>query len=448
MGAGLRRPAGRQAVLAGLVDVLGHRRGQALGIGHGEGGPARKGKVASGNRDARIRGVRAHRLPVWCCDDNKGNVHLRMPSMPLPPTPPLFTRRLPPVPHGHADMLALQLGEPPLGGNRVTLLTGQAATQRVIGEAIDAAHDHVNADAALLAGEDGDPGPLLARLATRCRAGVHVNLLHDTLDPAARALLLDAGVHLCTRQPVRRRLLVADGRLGLVSEADDAAQSLLLKVEGPAVQRLQRLFIGHWQRHAGAAMEPARFFPPLSVAGTQRVAIATDESGRLHGAMSALLGAVTAARARITLSSGGRAPTRRLLAALAMASARGVAVDLLLPGAADARRARAAARTHYSRLIGAGVRLWERSDHAPSSEACVIDGLWASLGATSAEPGRMRAAGRADIVVLDDDFAARLEPLLRLQLSVAAPVDPERWTQRRWWQRWHQALTDRLDLIS
>lgn len=369
-----------------------------------------------------------------------------MPSMPLPPPPPLFTRRLSPLPRGHADMLALQLGESPLGGNRVTLLAGRDATQHAIGEAIDSAHDHVNADTALL-GEQ--PLPLLARLARRCRAGVHVNLLYDSLDATARAMLLDAGVHLCERQPVSRRLLVADGRLGLVGEAAPGAdaEDLLLRVEGPAVQRLQRLFIGHWQRRAGAAMEPARFFPPLAVAGTQRVAVASDDAtGRRDGAFGALLGAVAAARSRITLVTGGRTPARRLVTALAQAARRGVTVDLLLPGRADARRALGGARRHYQRLLQSGARLWERGAMTQVTEACVIDGLWASIGTAAAEPGQRRTAGRADLVVLDDEFAARLEPLLRLQIGAALPVDAGRWARRHWWQRWRQALAERLHL--
>lgn len=344
-------------------------------------------------------------------------------------------------------MLALQLGEPPLGGNRVQLLAGREAVRRAIGEAIDGATDHLNLELALFG---DDPMPMLTRLARRSRSGVHVNLLHDGLEASVRSMLHDAGVHLGQRQSqAGRRLLVADGRLGLLGETGPPAgeDELVLSVEGPAVQRLQRLFIGHWQRHAGAAMEPARFFPPLAVAGTQRVAVATD--GRRDGALSALLGALGAARTRITLSTGGRPPARRLALALAQAAERGVTVDLLLPGRADARRAQAGARRHYQRLLGAGARLWERSSLTPALEACVIDGLWASVGTEGGEPGRLHAApaaGRADVVVLDDDFAARLEPLLRLQLALAQPVDAGRWARRPWWQRWRRALADCLHL--
>lgn len=370
--------------------------------------------------------------------------------MPLPPSPPVFTRRLPPAPIGHADMLALQLGEPPLGGNRVMLLTGDAGTRLAVSEAIEGALDHLNLDAALL---PADAPLLLERLAARCRAGVHVNLLHDPLDlqlrpgSPVRGLLLDAGVHLCERQPVRRRLLVADGRRALVGDASPAAGDLLLQIEGPAVQRLQRLFLAHWQTHAGATLQPARFFPPLAVAGTQRVAVATDDaSGRRDGASSALLGAVATARSRITLATGGRVPARRLVAALAGAAARGVAVDLLLPGADDAPRQRLGVRSHYAGLLQAGVRVWERGSATAGTETCVIDGLWASIGAGPVAPGAgARRAGRADVVVLDTDFAARLEPPVRLQLALAQPVDAERWARRGWWERWREAVGARLD---
>lgn len=335
-----------------------------------------------------------------------------------------------------AQALVRPLPEPPMGGNRVALLEGTGAA--AMAQAVESAVDHVNLDAALL---EPDPEPLVHRLAARARAGVCVNLLVDArsgLLPGsdAHAQLRDAGVNLAERGPVARRLMVVDGTTAFVGDALPAQLALLLRIDGPAVQRLQRLFVGHWQRRAQATMRPARLFPPPVVAGAQVVAVADRE-----GAATTLAGALDAARERVVCGTGGLVPSRRLVQAMAIAAQRGVQVDLLAPGATDAPRLRQAARARYGPLLAAGVRVHERAGPAPHAEACVIDGLWASLGAAPRDLADFRDAGRADLAVIDENFATRMESLLRLQLALAVPVRRADWRPQPWWQRWPRILT-------
>lgn len=334
-----------------------------------------------------------------------------------------------------AHVLVRPLPEPPLGGNRVSLLEGSAAA--AMAQAVEAARDHVNLDAALL---EPEADVLVSRLAARARDGVCVNLLYDPRGRIApggpgHAALRDAGVNLAERAPVARRLMVVDGSTAFVGDAMPEQLSLLLRIDGPAVQRLQRLFVGHWQRRAKEAMRPARLFPPADAAGPQVVAVADGDE-----ATPTLAGALEAARDRVLCATGGLVPGRRLVQALAQAARRGVSVDLLAPGDADAPRVRERARARYGPLLATGVRVHERAGPAPHVEACVIDGLWASIGAAPMGVIGRRDAGRADLAVIDENFAARLEPLLRLQLALARPLRDTEWRRPAWWQRWPSIL--------
>lgn len=351
-----------------------------------------------------------------------------MSSLPLPA--PAWS---PPRPGVHA--LVRPLAEPPVGGNRVVLLERHG--QESMAQALDAALDHVNLDAELL---QPDPGACVARLVALARRGVCVNLLADPRGPlapgsAAHAALCEAGANVAERAPVARRLMIIDGSTAFVGDAAPALQPTLLRVDGPAVQRLQRLFVGHWQRRAQAQMRPARLFPPPVAAGAQVVAVAERDA-----AGTTLAGALGAARERVLCATGGLVPSRRLVQALAQAARRGLQVDLLAPGHADAPRLRQAARARYGPLLESGVRVHERGGPTPHAEACVIDGLWTSLGAAPRGVASLRDAGRADLAVIDESFAARVESLLRLQLALAVPVTRADWNPQSWWKRWPQLL--------
>src|SRR5690606_35166465 len=91
-----------------------------------------------------------------------------------------------------------------------------------------------------------------------------------------------------------RKIMVVDGRIGILGgvnlasyyqskvpgsdgaeeAAEDAQEEgtpppvwrdLSLRIEGPAVAQLQRLFLGHWQSGGGAPLEQSGFFPDLPV---------------------------------------------------------------------------------------------------------------------------------------------------------------------------------------
>jgi cardiolipin synthase len=80
-----------------------------------------------------------------------------------------------------------------------------------------------------------------------------------------------------------------------------------VRVEGPIVAHLQRLFIGHWVRYSPIALEGDEYFPALAATGTQRVALAACDAGRRRNPFyRALLGAIGAGA---TSRAADRRPT-------------------------------------------------------------------------------------------------------------------------------------------
>ena len=394
-----------------------------------------------------------------------------VPAAPLPPR------------QAHAGELMRRLGEPLIGGNRVELLEDGPATFEAMYRAIERARDHVNIESYIVAA-DGPGEEIARRLAERCADGVRVNLLFDgfgslTTSSAFFARLRRCGVSLCEYNPLQpwraiaglhrrdhRKLMVVDGRIGFIggvnispvyrsgsspavgAKAAPGWRDLHVQVEGPVVQRLQRLFIAHWQRHACAPMQQAHYFRPLAPVGTHRVGVvASDAGSRRDPYYSALLGAIDTARQRVLLTTAYLVPPRRLMRKLIEAAQRGVQVELLVPGVSDSWAALHAGRAHYSRLLHAGVRIHERHDTTLHAKACVIDGVWASIGSSNIDWRSLLHNAEANLVVLDEEFAAHVEQVFRTDVALAETIVPAAWEQRSAWHRLRESVARRFEFF-
>ena len=94
-------------------------------------------------------------------------------------------------------------------------------------------------------------------------------------------------------------------------------------------------------------------------------------------------------------------PTRRLMRSLLRAARRGVDVHLLLPGVSDFWAPLQAGRSHYSRLLRAGIHVHELHDTLLHAKTCVIDGLWTTVGSSNLDWRSFLHNAEANLVVLD-----------------------------------------------
>lgn len=416
-------------------------------------------------------------------------VPLRMSPLHAPGTVPPLTAA-----NGPAHALVAGLGEPLVTGNRVDLLQDGPVTYAAMFEAIDGSRDHVNLESYIL--EADGPGEEFARrLIARARAGVRVNVLYDSFGSIGTPEtyfdhLRANGVNVCEYNPLRRlgnllsralhlrdhrKLMVVDGHIGFIggvniSPVYSAGSSPLaalsgsggrdgvaaepgwrdthLRVEGPIVAQLQRLFMRHWSRHSSIALRGTHYFPPLAPAGTQRVALAACDAGRRRNPFyRALLSALDASQHRVFLTTAYLVPTRRLMRSLVRAARRGVDVHLLLPGISDFWAPLQAGRSHYARLLRAGVHLHELHDTLLHAKTCVIDGLWATVGSSNLDWRSFLHNAEANLVVLDAGLAQEMERVFCNDVARAREVVRAEWARRGLRQRIVETLARRFEFF-
>jgi len=390
---------------------------------------------------------------------------------------------------GHAHALSCGLAEPLVPGNRATLLQDGPGTYAAMFEAISQARHHVHLESYILEAEG--PGEEFARrLIERAQAGVRVRVLYDGFGslatPASFFEQLRAnGVQVCEYNPLsklanlfsralhlrdHRKLMVVDGRIGFIGgvnisavyssgssplagrqSADTARpgwRDTHLRVEGPVVAQLQRLFMRQWARQTASPVRGDGYFPTLTAVGTQRAAVAASDAGRRRNPFyRALLSALDASQQRVCLTTAYLVPTRRLMRALVRAARRGVEVHLLLPGVSDFWAPLQAGRSHYARLLRAGVHLHELHDTLLHAKTSVIDGLWTSVGSSNLDWRSLLHNAEANLVVLDTGLAQQMENMFLVDIARARPIDRAQWARRGLRQRLAEMIARRFEFF-
>jgi cardiolipin synthase len=253
-----------------------------------------------------------------------------------------------------------------------------------------------------------------------------------------------------------RKILVVDGRIGFIGginidDVYDAAhhecwRDTHLRLEGPVVGELQKLFLAQWDEQSGERLPDCGFFPRLGPVGDDVVGVIGTSPGDTGAAFhEVLLRALDAAERRVGITQAYFAPPPDLCAALCRAAARGVDVRLVLPKDSDAPAVVWAGRSHYAELLAAGVRLFERRGVILHAKTVVIDGVWSVVGSANFDYRSVRYNDEANAVVLGRRFGGEMEAMFGRDLDRSDEVTSSDWRQRSWLDRGKERLARTLE---
>ena len=364
-------------------------------------------------------------------------------------------------------------------GNKTTLLRDGKQAFHAIFDAIRRARRHVHLEYYEVEDVDDDGELLSDLLVKKRREGVQIALIYDSFGSASTPSsffdkLRTAGVRLVSFNPLNplearggyspndrdhRKILIADGSVAIVggvnlSKDYESAPRIKserpgnpppqywrdtdMRIEGPVVAQLQRLFLDTWKQQKGPALEDADFFPTVPSKGSEVVRIiGSGPDDKVPRYYATLLSAVRNAERTIWIATAYFVPTSEEVEDLEHAARRGVDVRLLLPGKSDSGLALAVGRSHYSDLLRAGVKIYEAQDAILHSKTAVIDEVWSVVGSSNFDHRSVLFNDEVDAVVLGRDTASALRDIVQSELQQAVAIDPEAWS--------HRAFGERLD---
>ena len=379
---------------------------------------------------------------------------------------------------GDLDILDKQIAleqaivdSPLILGNRATLLQDGAATYPAMFAAMRAATSHINMQTYII--EDDDIGRQFSDLLLeQQRKGIQVNLIYDgfggiNTPKAFFERLRAGGIEVLEFNPINpltiavpvlvynrdhRKLLIVDGQTAFLGginissvyasgsaigrPAKNAAGTIAwrdtdVRLEGPVVAELQKLFMQTWEKQKGRPLAPKAYFPPLKAEGKDIVRVIGSTPDDPYSQMYlTLISAIGNAEKQVYLTNAYFVPDPQLLKALTDAARRGVDVRLVLPSRSDSEVVFHAGRSHYSSLLEGGVRIYERLGALLHSKTAVIDGVWATVGSTNLDWRSFLDNDEIDAVIIGRDFGGRMQAMFAADVAASEAIDPDRWQRR------------------
>jgi cardiolipin synthase len=345
-------------------------------------------------------------------------------------------------------------------GNAVTLYhdTQKAFTDLLA--AIREARHHIHLEFYIIR-SDPTGDAFVATLAHKARAGVEVRLLYDAMgcvNLKGRTLrpLAEAGGRACAFLPLNplrsriqvnlrnhRKVAVVDGRVAFTGGMNVGDEYLgkdpyfgywrdsFLRLEGPAVAGLQRVFSEDWDFAAGEALNGDAYFPELPPAGGAVVQVL--ESGpdqEVKTIREVYFAAILSARERVWIATPYVVPDSGVIDALRLARYRGVEVKLLTLGKPDHWLTLLAGRFYYSILLGAGVEIYQYRKGMMHAKAMIVDGRWAVVGSANLDNRSLHLSFEAGCALHTRALVAELEEQFRRDLQDAERLDPAAFAAR------------------
>lgn len=358
------------------------------------------------------------------------------------------------------------------GGNEFGLLIDGEAIFPVMLEAIEQARRSVWLETYLA--ESGRVATqFIHSLQAAARRGVTIRVMLDDfgargLNRADKTALQGPGMRLHLYNPLdygrlrrnllrdHRKILVVDDAIaftggwgltdGFSPDSPAPWRETGIRIRGPNVGDWAELFAANWGAATGEALPSVHRPAPVTPNQQGRVAVAMRRPYteiKRH-----LLRRIRRCRERLWVSTGYFVPSWKLRRALARAARQGRDVRLLLPGPlTDHPGVRFAGRRHYTRLLRAGVRIFEYQPRILHQKVVLCDD-WSSIGSSNLDRWNFRWNLEANQEVEDAAFAAGVMVMLEADLQQSREIRLDAWLRRPRLERLREYLFGLLDQLS
>ena len=352
----------------------------------------------------------------------------------------------------------------PVAGNAATLMAdGSEARQRLIQD-IDAASDHLHILYYIWL--DDHTGVNTAQAVIRAaKRGVRCRIMADALGSRAFIrsahwqAMREAGVELVAALPIasiftllaanridlrnHRKITIIDGRIGYCGSQNcaDAAflpkarfapwVDIMLRFEGPVVGQLQMLFAQNWITERDATLAD---FPVATTAvehGFSAQVIGTGPTVKRGTTAQLFNRLISQAQHELIISTPYFVPDETVVSALCGAALADVAVTVIFPRRNDSRFVGLTSRSHYRRLLEAGVRIHEFEGGLLHAKTLTIDGEVTFLGSTNMDVRSFDLNFENDVLLRDRALTSQVRARQMTYVETSIRVDEANWSLAR-----------------
>ena len=355
-------------------------------------------------------------------------------------------------------------GSPARRGNVLVLLSDSRQMIESQAADIDRAEQHCHLLTYIyLSDEAGHAvGEALMRAARR---GVKCRLLVDAVGSQAflrsslRAQLRAAGVQVRAALPVNplravfarldirnhRKLAVIDGHIAYAGSQNiaDAAFApkaryapwvdATVRLQGPAVWDLQRLFVEDWYLDANEWLgEVMSVFPEPLPGGVDVQVVGSGPLSYNFAMRQVQQAALHLGREEVVITTPYLVPDEGTAAAIHASARCGTRVSVVVPQRNDSRLVAAASRGYYEDFLESGVRIHEYRKGLLHAKTLTVDRRLSLLGSANLDRRSFELNFELSLIIYDADFTRRLRRLQDEYMRDSDAVDAERWQNLPW----------------
>jgi cardiolipin synthase len=340
-----------------------------------------------------------------------------------------------------------------LAGNEVEVLRCGDEAYPVMLDAIRGARRSV-ALATYILRDDAAGGAFIDALIAAKGRGVQVRVL---IDGIGSGYFYSAAYHRLSRSrvPVGRfmhsplpwrmpflnlrthmKVLVADGQVGFAGGLNIGAENVLaggprhpvrdthFRLRGPAVGQLVEAFAMDWSFVKGEELSGEAWFPALDAAGPDAGRVVTSgPDADIQKTEFLILEAVGRACRSVRIQTPYFLPDERLVTALALASLRGVAVDVVVPVRNNHFFMDWALRANVGPLLWHGCRIWLDAPPFDHSKLMVVDDVWCLIGSANWDARSFRLNFELNVEIYSSALARQLTEMMAAREGVPLTAD-------------------------
>ena len=228
-----------------------------------------------------------------------------------------------------------------------------------------------------------------------------------------------------------KKILVVDGSTGFMGGLNIGEENIAsshprhlvsdthFELAGPVVHQLSEAFARDWSFTRGEELRADIFFPPQTSHGPTLSRIVTAGPDLdLEKIEYTMLQAIAMARHNVRLMTPYFLPDDRFLTELALASLRGIEVDIVVPWHSNHTLLDWARSANLPRFLDSGCRIWLARPPFNHSKLMVVDRHWSFVGSSNLDVRSLRLNFEINLESYDDALAGSIDDFISIHRHV------------------------------
>lgn len=352
--------------------------------------------------------------------------------------------------------------------NKVQLLKSGQEKFTDLFAAIREAHHHIHLEYFNFR-NDSIANALFDLLAEKVKEGVEVRALFDAfgnwsnnkpLKKKHLEALRKRGIEIVKFDPLvfpwvnhaahrdHRKIVVIDGKIGYTGGMNIADyyinglpdigtwRDMHIRIEGPAVEDLQRIFLTIWNKTTKQEIDGEAYFQAADSVGNATVAI-VDRTPKKNSRMMSHAYAVSiyAAQENVRIVNPYFVPTSSIRKTLNMAIDRGTKVEIMISSKADIPFTPDASLYKVHKLMKRGATIYLYNGGFHHSKIMMVDGKFCTVGTANLNSRSLRYDYETNAFIFDRNITRQLNEQFEADIEHCTLLTPEVWKKRSPWKK-------------